>query len=79
MKIKGIIRKIILPFLRIAVIIGVLLFMIEQVIRILLIPITWILFGIDINDYYEESFILRFWENVFEPFCKEIGITNLFY
>ena len=53
--------------------------MIEQVIRILLIPITWILFGIDINDYYEESFILRFWENVFEPFCKKIGITNLFY
>lgn len=79
MKIKGIIRKIILPFLRIAVIIGVLLFMIEQVIRILLIPITWILFGIDINDYYEESFILHFWENVFDPFCKKIGITDLFY
>lgn len=79
MKIKGIIRKIILPFLRIAVIIGVLLFMIEQVIRILLIPITWILFGIDINDYYEESFILRFWKNVFDPLRKKIGITNLFY
>ena len=79
MKIKGITRKIVLPFLRIVVIIGVVLFMIEQIIRILLIPITWILFGIDINDYYEESFILRFLENVFDPFCKKIGITNLFY
>ena len=79
MKIKRIIQKIALPFLRIVVIIGVVLFMIEQVIRILLIPITWILFGIDINDYYEESFILRFWNNVFDPFCKKIGITNLFY
>ena len=78
MKIKGIIRKIVLPFIRIAVIIGVLLFMIEQVIRILLITITWVLFGIGINDYYEESFILRFWENVFDPFCKKIGITSLY-
>ena len=78
MKIKGIIQKIVLPFLRIIIIIGVLLFMIEQVIRILLIPITWILFGIDINDYCE-PFTLQFWENVFDPFCKKIGITNLFY
>ena len=78
MNIKGIIQKIVLPFLRIVVIIGVALFMIEQIIRILLIPITWILFGISINEHYEESFILRFWEKVFEPFCKKIGITNLF-
>ena len=75
----GIIQKIVLPFLRIIIIIGMVLYMIEILIRILLIPITWILFGIGMNDHYEESFILRFWENVFDPFCKKIGITNLFY
>ena len=79
MKIKRIIRKLVLPFLRIVVIIGVVLFMIEQVIRILLIPITWILFGISVDEYYEESFILWFGENVFDPFCKKIGITDLYY
>ena len=78
MKIKGITRKLVLPFLRIVVIIGVALFTIEQVIRILLMPITWILFGIGIDEYYEESFILWFGENVFDPFCKKIGITNLY-
>ena len=77
MKIKRIIRKIVLPFFRIIVIIGVALFTIEQVIRILLMPITWILFGIGIDEYYEESFILWFGENVFDPFCKKIGITSL--
>lgn len=77
MKIKGIIRKIVLPFFRILVIIGVVLFMIEQIIRILLIPITWILFGISIDDYYE-PFTLQFWENVCDPFCKKIGITDLY-
>ena len=79
MKIKGIIRKIVLPFFRIVVIIGVVLFIIEQVIRILLIPITWILFGTDVDEYCEKSFVLRFWDNVFIPFCKKIGITNLYY
>lgn len=78
MKIKGIILKITLPFLRIVVIIGMVLYIIEILIRVLLMPIIWILFGIGINDYYEESFILRFWENVFDPFCKKIGITSLF-
>ena len=78
MKIKGITRKLVLPFLRIVVIIGVALFTIEQVIRILLMPITWILFGIGIDEYYEESFILWFGENVFDPFCKKIGITSLY-
>ena len=78
MKIKGITQKLVLPFLRIVVIIGVALFTIEQVIRILLMPITWILFGIGIDEYYEESFILWFGENVFDPFCKKIGITNLY-
>lgn len=79
MKIKGIIQKIVLPFLRIIVIIGVVLFMIEQVIRILLIPITWILFGAGVDEYCEKSFVLWFGENVFDPFCKKIGITNLYY
>lgn len=79
MKIKGIIQKIVLPFLRIIVIIGVVLFMIEQVIRILLIPITWILFGTGVDECCEKSFVLWFGENVFDPFCKKIGITNLYY
>lgn len=78
MKIKEIARKIVLPFFRIVVIIGVALYVIEQLIRIILIPITWILFGIGIDEYYEESFILWFGENVFDPFCKKIGITNLY-
>ena len=78
MKVKGTIRKIVLPFLRTVVIIGVILFMIEQVIRILLIPITWILFGIGIDEYCEKSLVLRFWDNVFTPFCEKIGITDLY-
>ena len=40
-------------------------------------PITWILFGIGINDYCE-PFTLQFWENVFDPFCEKIGITSLY-
>ena len=79
MKIKGITRKIVLPFFRIIVIVGVVLYVIEQFIRIILIPITWILFGISIDDHYEKSFVLRFWDNVFTPFCERIGITNLYY
>lgn len=77
MKIKGIIQKIILPFLRIVVIIGMVLYMIEILIRVLLIPITWILFGVGINDYCE-PFTLQFWENVFDPFCKKISITDFY-
>ena len=65
MRIKGIIRRIILPFLRIVVIIGMVLCMIEILIRIFLMLITWILFGIGINNYCE-PFTLQFWENVFE-------------
>lgn len=78
MKIKGIIRKIVLPFFRILAVVGVALYVIEQLIRIVLSPVVWILFGTGINEWCERSFVSWFWENVFDPFCKKIGITDLY-
>ena len=76
MKVKGTTRKVVLPFFRIIAIIGVVLYVIEQFIKIILSPITWILFGISINEWCEESFVLWLWDNVFTPFCEKIGIID---
>ena len=78
MKLQGTTRKLVLPFFRILTIIGAILYIIEQLIRIVLSPVMWILFGTEISEWCEKSFVPRFWDNVFTPFCKKIGITDLY-
>ena len=78
MKLQGTTRKLVLPFFRILAVIGVALYVVEQLIRIVLSPVVWILFGTGINEWCEGSFVPRFWDNVFTPFCEKIGITDLY-
>ena len=78
MKLQGTTRKLVLPFFRILAVIGVALYVVEQLTRIVLSPVVWILFGTEIDEWCEKSFVPRFWENVFDPFCKKIGITSLY-
>lgn len=78
MKLEGTTRKLVLPFFRILTIMGAILYIIEQLIRIVLSPVMWILFGTEIGEWCEKSFVPRFWDNVFTPFCKKIGITDLY-
>ena len=74
-------KKIIAPFIRIifliTIVIGFLLFIAEQLILGISIPLIWILTGKGIDEISEISFIEWFVNNKVIPFFEKIGIYNV--
>lgn len=74
-------KKLIAPFIRIifliTIVIGFVLFIVEQLILYISIPLIWILTGKGKDEISEISFIEWFVNNKVIPFFEKIGIYNV--
>ena len=74
-------KKFLLPVIRflflIITIIGVMLFIVEQITLTMAVPLIWILTGKGMKDVYDISFITWLANNKVFPFFEKIGIDKI--
>ena len=66
---------IILPFIKLIMIFGSILFLIEKLIYFLISPVLFIFTTIDVEEFVNNTSIIAYLaENYFVPFCEKQGI-----
>lgn len=74
---KKLLILILLPFVKILILIGSILFFVEKIIYAFLAPFIWILFPVDVVKFLNTSIIVWMGEHILVPFCKKCGIEEI--